>query len=106
MCLVFRKEAWSLLNQGQEHVTEDLQELFWRQRAVQWLRLRHAKTGATMLVMNHHGPLPTNTGGLCGETNTANRILSVIAANGQSGDIIILAGDFNANTAGLTLKTL
>jgi len=106
LCLAFRTEVWSLLDKGQEHVTEDLQELFWRQRAVQWLRLRHIRGGATMLFMNHHGPLPTNTGGLCGEANTANRILSVIATHGQAGDIIVLVGDFNANAAAVTLKTL
>merc|ERR1712078_849604 len=76
------------------------------QREVQWLRLQHTQTGATLFVMNHHGPLPTNTGGVCGEASTANGILSAIATNSQSGDMIVLVGDFNANAAGMTIKTL
>merc|ERR1712151_922621 len=87
MCMAFRQESWSLVGKGQAHVTEDLQELFWRQRAVQWMRLRHAQTDATMLFMSHHGPLPTNTGGLCGEAGTANGILRIIAETGEPGDI-------------------
>ena len=101
LCSVFRKEAWTLLDQGMVAVAEDSMG----KRDVQFVRLRH-KTGKVVFFMNHHGPLPLNSGGRCGAASTAFNLLKAIVAHAKPGDAIILVGDFNANAASVTIKQL
>jgi len=55
---------------------------------------------------NHHGPLPLNSGGVPGGPATASALLGQVAKNSQSGDAIILVGDFNADGGSLTIRQL
>ncbi|CAK0838554.1 unnamed protein product [Prorocentrum cordatum] len=56
--------------------------------------------------MNHHGPLPVDTGGKCGGKVTAANLIRVITANAVEGDAIIVVGDFNAAPASDTVSGL
>lgn len=106
MCMAYRKEAWALIKRGEGEVAIDQPTEYYGNRGTQWMRLRHLKTGIQLLFVNHHGPLSVNSGGQCGGVATANNLLRVIADNGQSGDLVILVGDFNANAASLTVQEL
>merc|ERR1719343_1242821 len=59
-----------------------------------------------MLFVNHHGPLPISSGGVCGGAAVAYNILHVVAANAQPGDLVIVAGDFNAQEGSNTIQHL
>jgi hypothetical protein len=61
-------------------------------RYMNWVRLRHIASGATVLFANTHGPL-----GNCGNTLGDNWV-NGLASNRQAGDIIIFTGDFNCGT--------
>jgi len=106
ICMAYRKNVWSLLARGEEDVAEDMLTEYYGTRGAQWMRLRHADTGATLLFVNHHGPLHVNSGGACGGVATAHKLLSLIAEKGERGDIIVLVGDFNANAASKTVQEL
>lgn len=106
ICMVFRTAAWSLLSQGSAYVAEDSHRQYYGKRAVQWMRLMHHSTGKVVFFMNHHGPLPVNSGGACGGRITARRILGLVAEHALEGDAIILVGDFNANQKSETLPYL
>jgi len=108
LCMAFRRSAWDLLAKGIEVVAEDarIPGQYFGQRAVQWVRLAHRGTENKLFVMNHHGPLPINTGGLCGCQATAGNILSAIRQNAVTGDAVVLLGDFNATAASQTLALL
>jgi len=93
----WRKDKFKNLEQGYEDVAEDLMNENWfGRRGVAWNRLQHKETGATIFFINHHGPLPDDTGGFCGGHATVYNILRVIAQRAHKGDSIILTGDFNA----------
>lgn len=79
---------------------------YYGRRGVQWIRLEHNTTGRKLLFMNHHGPLEINSGGSCGGPSMANNILRVMQNQSQPGDAVILVGDFNANSASLTIQAL
>lgn len=103
----YRKSVWSLINRGQKYVAKDLKgEWDYGERSVFWVRLYHLQTGKTMLVANHHGPLPVNTGGVCGGPTTASNILAAIAEGAQPGDAIVVVGDFNADGSSQTYAGL
>lgn len=103
----YRKDTWSLISRGQKSVAKDQKgPMDYGERNVFWVRLYHMQTGKTMLVANHHGPLPTNTGGVCGGAVTASNILTAIAEGAQGGDIVVLLGDFNADGASPTYAGL
>jgi len=104
LCMAYRKDSWSLIARGHSVVAEDQKGLFGR-RAAQWMRLRH-RSGAMLFFVNHHGPLPINTGGICGGVATAHNILQLITAHAHFGDGILLVGDFNANAASPTVQEL
>mmetsp|Transcript_72842 Transcript_72842/g.201027 ORF Transcript_72842/g.201027 Transcript_72842/m.201027 type:complete len:208 (-) Transcript_72842:78-701(-) len=106
LCTAVRKADWLLLGHGQSTVAEDLPESYWRRRDVQWVRLRHRATGAAVLFLNHHGPLPINSGGVCGGVATAVNLLQVVAARSSPGDAVVLAGDFNADRSSTTMQLL
>lgn len=106
ICMAFRKTTWQLLDRGASYVAEDSKRQYYGKRAVQWMRLQHMTTGRTAFFMNHHGPLPINSGGKCGGVTTARRILTVIQEHAQQGDAVILAGDFNAGPLSPTIRQL
>jgi len=70
------------------------------------LRLKHKSSHQTLFFVNHHGPLSINSGGLCGGQATAHNLIKVIQKHGKKGDTVVIVGDFNANAASLTIKTL
>jgi endonuclease/exonuclease/phosphatase family metal-dependent hydrolase len=108
-CVAFRHTSWALLAHGDADVAEDgdwLRDNYWSKRTAHWLRLRHISSNRTVFFVNHHGPLPLHSGGLCGGAATAYNLLRVINSNGQSGDAVILAGDFNANGDSMTVRSL
>jgi len=104
ICLLFHRATWALLAHGSSYVAEDTQAEYYGRRAAQWLHLRHRVTGHGLFVMNHHGPLPVNSGGRCGGKGTAYNLLQLIARHAQHGEAIVLVGDFNANTASATIR--
>mmetsp|Transcript_67551 Transcript_67551/g.133324 ORF Transcript_67551/g.133324 Transcript_67551/m.133324 type:complete len:557 (+) Transcript_67551:13-1683(+) len=106
ICLLFHRATWGLLAHGSSYVAEDTQAEYYGRRAAQWLHLRHRVTGHGLFVMNHHGPLPINSGGLCGGKGTAYNLLQLIARHAQHGEAIVLVGDFNANAASATIQHL
>merc|ERR1711862_371531 len=71
-----------------------------------WGRVKHIQTGKVVFLANHHGPLPVNTGGLCGGTATALNIVKMIAQNMQRGDVVTMGGDFNAANRSSEIKEL
>ena len=79
---------------------------FYGRRSVLWARFRNIETGAMVFFMNHHGPLPVNSGGLCGGRATAYNILRVAGYFAHPGDDVVLVGDFNADPTSMTIKEL
>lgn len=106
ICIAFHNKKWALLEQGVAFVGQDSKTQYFGRRAAQWIRLRHRDLGKTVFFMNHHGPLPVNSGGQCGGLTTARRLLALIQAHSQPGDGVILAGDFNANERSQTIGLL
>ncbi|CAE7921300.1 PEPKR2 [Symbiodinium sp. KB8] len=106
VCLAYRKGAWSPLASGSEDVGEDMKSHYYGRRGVVWMRLVHNATGRKLLFANHHGPLEVNSGGDCGGDSIANNLIEVLRNSSEPGDAIILVGDFNANSASLTIQTL
>lgn len=106
MCLAYRQSAWSLLSNGTRNVGEDRWDQWYGTRAGMWVRLQHKETGQGVIFVNHHGPLPVDTGGMCGGEATAFNLLKLIASSAQADDVIILVGDFNAGPQAQTLRSL
>lgn len=106
VCMAYRKATWELLEHGAQEVAEDMPTRWYGKRGSMWMRLKHRDTGATVLFLNHHGPLSVNSGGICGGTATATNLMQLMSQKGQVGDLIILVGDFNANAASLTIQGL
>lgn len=106
LCVAYYASTWLLVAQGEEFVAEDTQSQYYGKRAAQWIRVRHASCGKMVFLVNHHGPLPVNTGGVCGGIATAHNLLKVISRNAQPNDAVILLGDFNADDASLTVQEL
>mmetsp|Transcript_53067 Transcript_53067/g.164199 ORF Transcript_53067/g.164199 Transcript_53067/m.164199 type:complete len:381 (-) Transcript_53067:25-1167(-) len=104
LCMAYRRSGWSLLSYGHATVAEDHKGLF-GQRGAQWMRLQHSN-GTTLFFLNHHGPLPVNSGGICGGTATAHNLLRLIGEHAHVGDALILVGDFNANPTSSTVQEL
>lgn len=100
VCMAYRKSAWSVLGNGFGYVAVDKLG----QRAAQWMRLQRIGDGQTVFFMNHHGPLPLNSGGRCGGAAVAYNMLNMIQANAVPGDAIIVVGDFNANGQSTTVQ--
>jgi endonuclease/exonuclease/phosphatase family metal-dependent hydrolase len=103
----FRNESWSLLGKGQRFVAEDEQgPMYFGKRIALWARLWHRQSGHTVFFMNHHGPLPVNSGGVCGGDVTAHNLAQVVVDNAAPGDAVILVGDFNADASSQTVSQL
>lgn len=106
IALAYRKSRWALLQNGITEVAEDSPLQFYGRRSVLWARFRNIETGAMVFFMNHHGPLPVNSGGLCGGRATAYNILRVAGYFAHPGDDVVLVGDFNADPTSMTIKEL
>jgi len=103
----WRNATWALIDRGQHFVGQDRKgPMYFGKRIALWARLWHRQSGKTVFFMNHHGPLPLNTGGVCGGATTALNLLHVIAANAKAGDAVVLVGDFNANAQSQTVMQL
>lgn len=92
-----------MLGQGGGYVGGDVQ---FGIRLAQWIRLRHKRTGRFLLAVNHHGPTPLNTGGVCGGKSVAFILAKIIMMQGRPGDMVVLLGDFNAGMTAATIISL
>lgn len=106
VCIVWRKTAWELQSDGWRYASEDALGNYYRRRGVQWVRVQHLQSKRTLLFLNHHGPLPINSGGICGGVGTAINLLSTVQEQVQPGDAVVLVGDFNADQTSATVKLL
>jgi len=102
-CMAYRTASWTLLDRGVAWVAQDKQ---YGPRPAQWMRLRHASTGRVLFFVNHHGPIPINSGGVCGGAAVAYNILQLVATKAQPGDAVVLAGDFNSDASSVTIGQL
>lgn len=93
--MAWNKATFDYVAQGKEYVAEDRSEQHYGRRAAQWVRLIHKASGAPVFYLNHHGPTPVNTGGMCGAKGTAYNVLKAIANNAQKGDLIFMTCDCN-----------
>lgn len=98
--IAYRTEAFDLLEKGMEDVAEDGPQQHFGRRVAMWARLLHKASKKPVFFMNHHGPTPVNSGGLCGSAATSYNLLRVVAQNAKVGDAVILVGDLNAWTNG------
>ena len=104
--------AWSNsrfkeISKGYKDVGEDRWDgPHYGKRCVVWARLRDTETNKVVFAASHHGPLGVDTGGLDGGYKVAQNINEVITKNMQSGDTVVLGGDFNAHSWGSTVKAL
>uniref|UniRef100_A0A7S2JVN7 Endonuclease/exonuclease/phosphatase domain-containing protein n=1 Tax=Zooxanthella nutricula TaxID=1333877 RepID=A0A7S2JVN7_9DINO len=87
-----------------DEVGEDRSDQWWGTRGAQWARFQHKTEGKTVFMVNHHGPLPVGTGGLCGRHATAWNILRTIGTHADQTDVVVLVGDFNADASTLTVQ--
>ncbi|CAK0870914.1 unnamed protein product [Prorocentrum cordatum] len=95
ICMAYRKDVWNMLSMGHAYVAADKQ---FGKRAVQFMRVQHKQAGKVIFFVNHHGPIPVDTGGICGGKSVAYEMLQLVKTNAQQGDaVIILGDDFNAN---------
>jgi len=69
-------------------------------RYMTWVRLQHRATGAKILFANTHGTL-----GNCGNT-LGNNWKAGVNGNRQSGDIVMMTGDFNCDSGTQAMKIL
>jgi len=102
ICIVWRNVTWKLLSSGDQQVSRDV----YGARYAMWARLQHNLTKQVVFFVNHHGPLPPNTGGVPGGPATASSLLNVITTNARKGDAVILVGDFNADDGSLTIRQI
>eukprot|EP00929_Paragymnodinium_shiwhaense_P100364 TRINITY_DN6261_c0_g4_i1.p1 TRINITY_DN6261_c0_g4~~TRINITY_DN6261_c0_g4_i1.p1 ORF type:complete len:401 (-),score=92.32 TRINITY_DN6261_c0_g4_i1:334-1536(-) len=104
--LAYRKTRFERLSFGEgEFVAQDYGKFNYR-RGAHWVRLNEKATGNKLFVMNHHGPLPVNTGGRCGGEATAYNLMKMIEKHSEAGDAIMFMGDFNADGGSQTVRTL
>lgn len=96
--LAYKKDVFDHIADGHGYVAEDRKDAsgqYYGKRAAQWVRLTHKPTGHKVFYLNHHGPTPVGTGGICGAKATAYQLLKMIADNAEVGDLIFITGDFN-----------
>mmetsp|Transcript_69630 Transcript_69630/g.112230 ORF Transcript_69630/g.112230 Transcript_69630/m.112230 type:complete len:462 (+) Transcript_69630:73-1458(+) len=106
IALAYRTAAWERLSDGKEEIAEDSRAQYYGKRSVVWARLRNVATGKVVFYLNHHGPLPVNSGGACGGQATAYRILKTVGLQAHGDDLIVVVGDFNAGPDSDTVKAL
>eukprot|EP00929_Paragymnodinium_shiwhaense_P090695 TRINITY_DN50847_c0_g1_i1.p1 TRINITY_DN50847_c0_g1~~TRINITY_DN50847_c0_g1_i1.p1 ORF type:complete len:366 (+),score=62.93 TRINITY_DN50847_c0_g1_i1:117-1214(+) len=104
--LAFKRTRFEVLDRGAgDYVAEDFGRFTYLRGAL-WARLHEKATGKKLFVVNHQGPLPVNTGGVCGGEATAYNLLNIIRTHSQTGDALLLLGDFNADKGSTTVGTL
>jgi endonuclease/exonuclease/phosphatase family metal-dependent hydrolase len=103
--LAFRSTRWTKLSQGDGILTSEDLSRKWK-RGVHWVRLEEKTTSKKLFVMNHHGPLPVNSGGVCGGEATAINMMKIMIENSAEGDALLLTGDFNADEGSTTVRFL
>jgi len=106
IAIAYNVERWEAVLSGSAQVAEDRQDQHYGRRSLLWARFRERNTNRMVFFANHHGPLPVNTGGLCGGPATAYNLLRVISFHAHPGDAILLVGDFNADPTAATIQTL
>jgi len=107
ICVAYRTSVWRRLSYGVQDVAEDMQAQYYGKRSAQWMRLQHKEhNGTFVFLMNHHGPLPVDTGGVCGGMATAFNLLKLIHTHARDGDAVILAGDFNSGSSAITVMEM
>lgn len=104
--IAFKTADFELLDDGYSLVAEDAKAVYWGLRTLQWARLKHVVSGMVVFLANHHGPLPINSGGICGGEIVAFNILQLIETHGKAGDVVVLAGDFNACPDSATIEKM
>jgi len=104
--IAYDRNTWELLASGDEDVAEDMPDQWYGRRGVAWVRLRHAASGKVVFAANHHGPLPINSGGVCGSLATAYNLLRVLGRRAAAGDLKLLLGDLNAEEGSATQRAL
>jgi len=102
-CMAYRKTAWRMLSNGAGYVATDVQ---YGLRPAQWLRLQHKQTRRVLFFVNHHGPMPVGSGGVCGGKSSAYQILKLISLRARCGDALVLVGDFNMGPSSPTITRL
>jgi len=102
-CMAYSRASWSLLGRGVEWVALDAQ---YGPRPAQWMRLRHKATGRMLFFVNHHGPIPINSGGKCGGAAVAQNILRLVKTKATPGDAVVMTGDFNSDASSATIQHL
>merc|ERR1712187_148167 len=93
------------LASGEDKFAQDFGRFNYR-RGAHWARLQERATGNIIFVMNHHGPLPVNSGGVCGGEAAAYNMLSVIKQHSEPGDALMFMVDSNADGGSKTVQTL
>mmetsp|Transcript_72834 Transcript_72834/g.200997 ORF Transcript_72834/g.200997 Transcript_72834/m.200997 type:complete len:418 (+) Transcript_72834:74-1327(+) len=106
ICITWRNASWQKLGSGVKQVATDKWPSKYGARYAMWARFQHVKTKEIVFFMNHHGPLPLNSGGASGGPNTASALLGLVTAEAKPDDAIILVGDFNADGGSLTVRQL
>eukprot|EP00450_Noctiluca_scintillans_P014325 CAMPEP_0194488834 /NCGR_PEP_ID=MMETSP0253-20130528/8611_1 /TAXON_ID=2966 /ORGANISM="Noctiluca scintillans" /LENGTH=360 /DNA_ID=CAMNT_0039329241 /DNA_START=24 /DNA_END=1106 /DNA_ORIENTATION=+ len=106
LALAYRTSRWDVLDHGFSDVAEDKVTSLHGRRSVLWARFRDKTLGQTVFFMDYHGPLPVNSGGLCGGHATAFNLLKVAGHYAHRQDAVVLAGDFNADATSHTVTDL
>jgi endonuclease/exonuclease/phosphatase family metal-dependent hydrolase len=106
LALAYRTSRWDVLDHGYSDVAEDKVTSLHGRRSVLWARLRDKTLGQTVFFMDYHGPLPVNSGGLCGGYATAFNLLKIAGHYAHRQDAVLLAGDFNADVTSHTVTEL
>jgi len=106
MAQAVRNDRWAVLSQGVADVAEDSKLQYFGRRSAMWVRAQEKATGKTVFFMNHHGPTPVGSGGLCGGPVTAYHLLKLIHDKAQRQDMVVFTGDFNSDPFSSTMKIL
>lgn len=105
LAIAWRKSRYTWLAEGKQEVGEDHSDQYYGKRSAQWVRLRH-NDGQTIFFVNHHGPLPVSRSGGCTGSATAFNILKLIGTHAHVGDVVIVVGDFNAESHSSRIQAL
>jgi len=106
VAIAFNNKKWTLLSKGTVDVAEDKKSQYYGKRIIGYVRILNKQTNAVVFFINHHGPLPVNSGGLCESEAVVYNILKTIGTEARKSDSIILVGDFNADKNSKTIQKL
>jgi hypothetical protein len=107
LAIAWNGSRFRKLNDGMAWVGADQVTQSWNpNRYVAWVRLQDRSTSKVILAVSHHGPLSIDTGGKFGMNSVASKIDGAINNARRSGDVVVLAGDFNVHAGRRTLQVL